>query len=288
MTKRDAMIRRLASAGVAGLAAVLSACAAPGPGAAAVPPTTLEAVGELRAGSGYARGYFPREALPRSDVFLPPAPETVLPGSTDDLNARAALAARDSARWTQAARDAELKFPQASGHFACALGIQPSAQTTPHLVMLLRRTLADAGLATYAAKDRYARPRPFVALRERSCTPQEEAMLSRDGAYPSGHASLGWAWALVLSDLAPDRRDALLRRGYAYGQSRVACGVHWQSDVEAGRVVGASVALALQSEPVFRAQAELARREIAALRASGQGAAAAQACAAEAAALKGL
>lgn len=283
----DATIRGWRRGAGATFALVLAGCASQVPPAAAPPPppTTLEAVGELRPGSGYARGYFPREALPRSDRFLPKAPDPVPPGSTDELRARAAFASAGSPRWRQAARDAELKFPQAAGHFACALGVQPSPAATPHLVMLLRRTLVDAGLATYGAKDRYARPRPFVTMGQPSCTPQEEPMLSRDGAYPSGHASLGWAWALVLADLAPDRRDALLRRGYAYGQSRVACGVHWQSDVDAGRVVGAAVALALQSEPVFRAQADLARREIAALVAAGRDLPSAQACEAEAAAL---
>jgi acid phosphatase (class A) len=60
--------------------------------------------------------------------------------------------------------------------------------------MLMRRTLADAGLATYKAKDHYKRARPFVESKAAICTPQDEAMLRKDGSYPSGHAALGWAW----------------------------------------------------------------------------------------------
>ena len=45
---------------------------------------------------------------------------------------------------------------------------------------------------------------------------------------------MGWAWALILSELAPDRADAILARGLAYGESRAVCGVHYASDVEAG------------------------------------------------------
>ena len=64
-------------------------------------------------------------------------------------------------------------------------------------------------------------------------------------------------------------KDALLARGYAYGQSRIVCGVHWQSDVEAGRVVGASTVSRLHADPVFAAQMAGARKEIAAARAAG-------------------
>ncbi|MFO1266378.1 MAG: phosphatase PAP2 family protein [Rubrivivax sp.] len=250
------------------------------------PPATAAGVPEARPGSGYLIGYLAREELPRSDLFLPEAPRSVAAGSSDDLAARAAFAGRAQPRWSQAAADAELKFPAAARAFSCALGFEPSEAGTPHLTMLLRRTLTDAGLATYAAKNRYARQRPFAALAEKSCTPLEEAFLARDGSYPSGHAAIGWAWALVLSEAAPARRDALLRRGYAFGQSRVACGVHWQTDVDAGRVVGAAAVSALRSNPLFTAQLALAGKEVAAK--AKENAAAPAHCGAEEAALKGF
>ena len=91
--------------------------------------------------------------------------------------------------------------------------------------------------------------------------------LRNDGSHPSGHSALGWAWALVLTGIAPDRADALLQRGHAFGQSRVVCGVHWQSDVAAGRLVASATYARLQSDPVFQAQRTLARKELAAARA---------------------
>lgn len=83
------------------------------------------------------------------------------------------------------------------------------------------------------------------------------------------HASIGWACALTLAEIAPDRANAILARGLAYGQSRVVCGVHWKSDVEAGRVVGASTVSRLRAGAVFAAQLSAARKEIAAARAAG-------------------
>lgn len=248
-------------------------------------PTTLAEVGELRPGSGYAKGYLSRDELPDSLALVPPPPAESSAALAEDTEAfRQLTALQGTPRGTLATQDANLKFPAAAGHFACALGVQVSEQVTPNAYMLLRRTLADAGLSTYKAKDTYKRTRPFVVFDAPSCTPAEEATLRKDGSYPSGHAALGWAWALVLSELMPDRTDALQQRGYAFGQSRVVCGVHWQSDVEAGRVVGAAAVARLHADPVFEAQMRAAEGEIRAARAAGRGTRAD--CAAEAAALK--
>lgn len=264
---------------LAGAASLLAACQTPPP-----PPTSPEVVGEFRPGSGYLNGYLQRKQLPDSLALLPPPPAQGSAQQAADLDTyKRTRALRDTPRWALATKDANLKFPAAASTFECALQIPISQQATPNLNMLLRRTLLDAGLATYAAKDKYQRQRPFVVEKESTCTPAEEAMLSKDGSYPSGHASLGWAWTLVLVQAAPQRMDAILQRGYAFGQSRVICGVHWQSDVEAGRLIGAATVARLQTDDTFTAQVALAREEIA--QAQAKGLKPSSDCAAEAAAL---
>ena len=86
---------------------------------------------------------------------------------------------RNTPRWELAAKDVNLKFPEAAGVFSCALDMPISPEATPHLNMLLRRTLIDAGLATYKAKDHYSRQRPFAQLGESTCAPKEEAQLAK-------------------------------------------------------------------------------------------------------------
>jgi len=242
-------------------------------GCAVVPqaPTTLPAdIPEIRPGSGVLSGYLPRADLPDSLALLPEPPVDGSAASALDQAAfQAAMSLRGSPRWDMAARDNELQFPRAADTFSCALDLPISESGTPHVNMLLRRTLADAGLSTYRAKDRYQRARPFVRNQVTTCVPQEEAKLAKDGSYPSGHSALGWAWALILAELSPERADRLLARGYAFGQSRVVCGVHWQSDVDAGRVMGSAAVAKLHSDPVFRAQLDAARLEVARVRASG-------------------
>ncbi len=271
-----------------GLALVMMTSLALGqaPARKPVPSTSAEEVGEVRKGSGVLNGYLKREQYPDSLTLLPPPPPEGSPLAQADLYThRQAQPQRQGGRWALASRDAVLSHPGVLEAFACALDIPLGTEATPHLNMLLRRSMADAGLATYRAKDHYNRKRPFAALSEGTCTPAEEARLARDGSYPSGHAALGWSTGLILASLAPDRADALVQRGHAYGQSRMVCGVHWQSDVDAGRLVGAATVARLQADPVFQAQAELALAEVQAARQRGLKAPAA-ACAAEAAALK--
>jgi acid phosphatase (class A) len=237
--------------------ALLAGCAAP---PAAVP--------ELR--PGVPAGYLPRNALPDSLALLPPPPAADSAAFAADEEAyRSTRGYRNTARWAQATKDANLRFPAAAETFSCALGAPITPEATPRLYMLMRRSLVDAGLSTYTAKDHYQRTRPFVVFKETSCTPAEEAALAKDGSYPSGHAALGWGLALLLTELAPERADALLARGEAFGQSRVICGVHWQSDVNAGRLVAAGAIAKLHADATFRADVEAAKGELAAVRAKG-------------------
>lgn len=238
--------------------------------AQALPPTNPDQVPQLR--PGVVAGYMPREGLVDSLALLPPPPAG---GSeelaADDAARRSVTTLRESARWKLAFRDSDYSSPKAVEAFACTLGVAITQTDTPHLYMLLRRSLVDAGLATYKAKIHYNRTRPFVAANDNTiCSPLEEAALRKDGSYPSGHSAIGWAWGLVLAEVAPDKANDLIKRGYDFGQSRVVCGVHWQSDVNAGRLVAAAVIAQLHANPDFVAQLGEAKKEVAAARAAGK------------------
>lgn len=233
--------------------------------AALTPPTLPDGLSGGR--PGYVIGYLTPEQLPNSQAFLPPPP---VAGSAalaaDEEVYQVTRGLRDTPRWALAAKDADLSFPNAASTFSCALGMPISQEATPHLNMLIRRVRADASRANDKAKDLYKRKRPYVAHADVSCTPNEK---HKDDSYPSGHASIGWAWALVLAEIAPDREDAIFARGMAFGESRLVCGVHWKSDVDAGRIVGAATVSRLHADAVFKAQLELARKEIEAARTAG-------------------
>ncbi|MBW2496670.1 MAG: phosphatase PAP2 family protein [Deltaproteobacteria bacterium] len=257
--------------------AFVTGCAAKGPSGGPEP------VPEIR--PGILQGYIAQEENVDSLALLPPPPaQDSVAFELDQKISQANLALRGTARWELASKDNGLHFPEAAETFSCALGAAITQESTPHLYQLIRRTLADAGLATYGAKNHYQRTRPFVANGAPTCaTAKEEEYLRKDGSYPSGHTAAGWAWALILAELAPDRIDAILARGRAFGQSRVVCNVHWQSDVIEGRVVGAAAVGRLHADPTFRKDLEAARAELASARAAGSEPA--RDCAAEAEAM---
>jgi len=258
---------------------VASGCASSGRVAA---PTSAAQVGEFQ--PGLLNGYLAPTELPDSLALLPAPPaEGSAAQTVDDAAFRELTKFQGTPRGDIAVQDADLSFPHAGEVFSCALGVRISAKEMPNLNMLLRRTLTDAALATYKAKVNYQRTRPFAAFKVPSCTPAEDVHLAKDGSYPSGHTSVGWAWALVLAEVAPDHAGAILQRGRAFGQSRGICGVHWKSDIEAGRVVGAATVARLHASPVFVAQMEAAAAEIAKARSGG--AAPSGKCAVETAAL---
>jgi acid phosphatase (class A) len=166
-------------------------------------------------------------------------------------------------------------------HFACALGVKLTPQTAPALARLLDRA-GTAGVVD-PVKQFYRIKRPYIGSAAPICQART-AELAANGDYPSGHTANGWMEALILAELAPDRATEILARGRAFGQSRVVCGAHSLSAVEAGWLAGAAATAALHGSAQFRADLEAARAEMAKVRASAP-APSATVCRAEAAAL---
>lgn len=219
---------------------------------------------------GELAGYLKPADLPDSVALLPPPP--ALGSAAESLDqdiARAALTLQGSDRFKLAAVDADLGFPAAAGTFACALDAPVTAEDTPTLYRMLRRIKSDAGAATGAAKNKYRHARPFMLDGAPTCQPAAEEKMRADGSYPSGHSSIGWAWAEVLAEIAPDRADKLLMRGRAFGESRLVCNAHWASDVMEARMIAAATVVRLRANPDFLADLQTAKKELEAVRGTG-------------------
>ena len=249
-----------------GLLVSLSACQSPSPGQPPGSSLTKE-INEVH--PGILQGYLSKDEIPDSLKLVAAPPEN---GSAafklDQEIAKKYAALGNAEREQQAAIDADLSFPNATKTFNTVLDIPVTEKDTPHLYMVLRRSLADAGLSTYGAKNHYQRQRPFMVNGATICTPQDEAGLREDGSYPSGHAAVGWAWALILVEVFPENSDEILQRGKQFGVSRNVCNVHWYSDVVAGRMMGSAAVARLHANSVFQVDIRAAKDEVAALRAS--------------------
>lgn len=154
---------------------------------------------------------------------------------------------------------------------SCAVGTQLSLQATPATMTMVARAGVDIIEPMVAAKDHYARPRPFTTDAGKPGGGQACDPISNDGvgaklgwSYPSGHSGIGWLWALILSDAAPAHAPEIRRFGQNTGDLRVACRVHWLSDVSNGRILATSVYQRIAVEPEYQADLQRAITELAA------------------------
>ncbi len=217
---------------------------------------------------GALQGYLDPKAMPDSLALIPPPPAAGSAASALDVEvAQNTFALRDTPRFALAASDFELNVSHFIEVFSCALKAEITKENAPYLYNLLSRSFSDIGGSTYAAKNHYQRTRPFQYNREPLAVPAARAFLEKDPSYPSGHSALGWGYALILTELAPDRANEILARGRAFGESRIVCNHHWFSDVVWGRFMGAATVARLHADPTFLADLEAAKAEFAALRA---------------------
>lgn len=172
---------------------------------------------------------------------------------------RATRRLTDSPRWRMATNDVALTPDDMMRDFSCAVGVELTPRNAPRTLAVITRAAVDTGTQTNRAKEFNRRKRPFLNDEGRICQPAEEL---RSFDYPSGHTSLAWTWATLLAWAVPDRATAILARGRAFGESRVVCGVHNASAVEAGRLSATSTLDALASGPTFQRDLAASRAEL--------------------------
>lgn len=214
-------------------------------------------------------GYLTAADTPDVAKIVPPAPTT---GDSRDLADRAIFKATRSfegtPRWTMAASDNNLGVAAVMKAFSCSLGVDLTPQKAPNLAAWLTKATNDGTTAFTRLKDlNEQRKRPFL-VEEGSICLANPGGLATNPDYPSGHTTFGWQIGMMLAEIAADKSTEVLNRGRAYGESRVVCGVHNASAVEAGRMVGSAIFAAQHGSAAYRADAELARTELAGLRAT--------------------
>ena len=172
--------------------------------------------------------------------ILPPAPvEGTVRYESDRKVFAATRKLKDTPRWALAQNDDNEKIILSD--YACSLGFTPTPQTTPLLVRLIDKVRRDVRASVNQPKDIYKRQRPYLIDSGDICVAKTPGLASSPD-YPSGHTTWGWTTGLILAELVPDHATDILVRARAYGESRVVCGVHNASAIEAGRTNAALIA----------------------------------------------
>lgn len=139
------------------------------------------------------------------------------------------------------------------------LGERYSEATHPKLFNLMRRAASDAWRIGDTTQEYWNRTRPWLA------DDRVELLVKRitRPSYPSGHTVTNHVWAHLLSELYPTKRKALFARAHEVGSNRMLGGVHFPSDIAAGKKLAAIIYKEMRADPTFQ-------RELAAVRAEAK------------------
>lgn len=203
------------------------------------------------------------QQMPNSVFFLPPPPDTASAAFKYDISQYywGKEQRKDSVRVAMALRDAVWSFTTICTEFSVPFGTEITEKGTPAIYNFLKASIDAADQARILPKAHYMRIRPYAFYNEPTIYPDDEEELRTNGSYPSGHTIRGWTAALVLTEINPDNADALLARGYEFGQSRVIAGYHWQSDVDAARLVASAAVARMHADKRFLELLEKAQKE---------------------------
>lgn len=207
--------------------------------------------------------FVPSEAIPDGVQYLPTPPDTASMNFFNDwVQYNWGKSIRQTDRGRQAVVDAEMDVNHILANFSTVFSMEMSEKATPNIHFLINRVITAAVDATKGAKKHYMRKRPFVQFKEGTLIPEEEESHVHSGSYPSSHSSAGWAVALVLAEINPAHQEAILKRGYEFGQSRVIAGYHYQSDVDIARLAASAAVARLHADDGFQKAVKAARKEV--------------------------
>lgn len=195
---------------------------------------------------------------PDGIAILPPPPAIGSEEEQADLaSARAVFHGRTPAEQARAFKDATLSFEL----FKPAIGPAFRLNELPKTAALLQRVKKEVREVIDIPKEHWKRRRPYQLDSKLSLGEPETSF-----SYPSGHSTRGTVYSLVLTELFPDQRAAILEVGREIGWDRVLIGKHYPTDVYAGRVLGRAIMRELRTSAAFQRDLAEARAEIQAAR----------------------
>ena len=201
-------------------------------------------------------GHFVKTSAFDIAKVLPPPPEAGSLAAKTDLEV--VLHAQE---WRTPEEAEWAKFIDKDNVFnhASVLGAWFTKEKLPGTAQFLSDVTEDANAVGALTKALYARARPSqIDPRVQPLVP-----VPTTAAYPSGHVTRAYTWAMVLAEIFPDQRDALLARAHRAAWGRVLAGVYFPSDLTGGQLMAEAIVAELKKSEAFRAAVEQCRTEAA-------------------------
>ena len=142
--------------------------------------------------------------------------------------------------------------------FTDSIGYEITSTSLPKTWQVLRDVRKEETVAVSAAKRLFKRPRPFeMDPAIAHCSSAEP-----NTSYPSGHANYIYATATVLAALLPDKAANIQKRADEFAESRLICGMHFRSDIVAGKLFGTHIGASLLKNSAFKSSFDGAFAEL--------------------------
>lgn len=191
---------------------------------------------------------------PDAATLLAPPP---LPGSPEQA---ADLAEVQSVFHAASSNDVAAAFSEKKFdvfNFTPAIGPFFQKGRFPKTEEFFHQVQKDAAAITDDAKEIWKRPRPFMVDSSMAI-----GKLEKSFSYPSGHSTESMVLALVLADMFPAQRDAILAEARTIGWHRIEIGRHYPTDIYAGRVFAQAIVREMKKSAEYQADFAAAKAEI--------------------------
>lgn len=138
------------------------------------------------------------------------------------------------------------------------LGTWADEHTLPKFAAFIKASSVETLPFTNALKKTYTRPRPHAVI------PSLNPVLpkSESSSYPSGHATGSALHAALLSAILPEYAAEFAHQAELARLSRLYAGVHFPSDIAAGRRLGEAIAREMLKSPATQHAIEEIRAEM--------------------------
>ncbi|MEO5960633.1 MAG: phosphatase PAP2 family protein [Opitutaceae bacterium] len=244
--KKGALVRMIAFGVCAVVASLASAATAPaGPGENVMSGGAAKSVVH----------YVNPAALDVAKIIAPPPKEGSIAALAD---LEAVLAVQTWCTSEQIAWAKRIERDEIFNH-ASILGSWFKKENLPLTTAFFTDLGEDLRALDAVAKKPFLRPRPSAI--DRRVEPCVSVPAST--SYPSGSALQAFVWAEILADLFPEKKEDVMARAHRVAWGRVIGGVHFPSDLVAGRVLAEAFLKECDKSRAFRDALEMSRREIA-------------------------
>ena len=141
------------------------------------------------------------------------------------------------------------------------LGGKFAKESLPATAALWEHISNDQSIVVSAAKKHFQHPRPY------GLDPNIKSICGSTpggakNSYPSGHGTVGYLSALVLSMMVPEKQEAIRERADEYAHNRVVCGDHYAADLVASKEAAELIMGNMIGNPRFQKEFAAAKEEL--------------------------